>query len=300
MTFDVPLPHLHAGKVRDLYDAGDGLLLLVASDRLSVFDVVLDEPVPDKGRVLTAISAFWFSELEDVAPNHLVSVEVDALPEAARLPGIAGRMMLVRRCEMLPVECIVRGHLAGTAWREYRQSGTVHGERMPAGLEEASPLPRAVFTPSTKAPSGEHDRNLTLRECEDLLGAERTAAVSKLCLAVFERAAARLEAVGLLLADTKLELGVVDGDLVIADELLTPDSSRIWDAETWRPGSTPASFDKQPVRDALEATGWDKRPPPPPVPDGVIAATRRRYVDACERITGRSLSSWPGAAVTAP
>jgi phosphoribosylaminoimidazole-succinocarboxamide synthase len=289
------LPHVHRGKVRDLYDAGDGRLLMVASDRLSAFDVVMAEPVPDKGRILTAMSVFWFDLLADLAPNHLVSTEVSSLPPAARDPSLAGRMMLVQRCEMLPVECIVRGHLAGSGWKEYREHGTVCGIPLPPGLQEAEALPEPVFTPSTKAASGTHDENITFDEMVTLVGGERAEAARHLALAVFRRAAAHAGERGLLVADTKFELGVLDGRLVLADEVLTPDSSRFWPADAWHPGRTPPSFDKQPVRDWLEASGWDKAPPPPALPSEVIAATRARYVDAYERLSGRSFADWPGA-----
>lgn len=297
----IPLPHLHRGKVRDLYDAGDGRLLMVASDRISAFDVVMDEPVPDKGRVLTAMSAHWFDAVSDVVGNHLLSTDLAELPEPARLDELAGRVMLCRRAEMLPVECIVRGHVAGSAWKEYRDRGTIHGMRAPAGLVEADRLPEPVFTPSTKAAVGDHDENITFDRAVEILGGEVAEQARDVSLAVFRRAAERVEAAGFLLADTKFELGWVgsaDGEteLVLADEVLTPDSSRYWATGDWTPGSTPPGFDKQPVRDFLESLEWDKRPPPPALPDGVVAATARRYRDAYERICGRSLDDWPGGA----
>jgi phosphoribosylaminoimidazole-succinocarboxamide synthase len=271
---------LHKGKVRELYDAGDGLLLLVASDRVSAFDVVMAEPVPDKGRVLTAMSVFWFEELADVVPNHLVRVE-------------GGRELLVRRAEMLPLECVVRGHLAGSAWKEYRERGTIHGEPAPPGLAEASPLPEPRFTPSTKAPVGEHDENIGFDGAVALVGGERAEQVRDVCLRLFARGAARAAEAGIVVADTKFELGLVDGELVVADEVLTPDSSRFWPADAVVEGTSPPSFDKQPLRDFLDGMDWDKRPPPPALPDDVVAATRERYVQAYERISGRSLADWP-------
>jgi phosphoribosylaminoimidazole-succinocarboxamide synthase len=289
-----PLRHVHQGKVRDLFAVGDDRLLMVASDRLSAFDVVMDEPVPDKGRVLTAMSAFWFEQLRGVAPNHLISTDVAALPPEARDDQLAGRMMLVRRCEMLPVECIVRGHLAGSAWKEYRAAGTVHGERVPAGLREADALPAPMFTPSTKAATGDHDENIGFDDVVSLLGGPRAEQARALSLAVYRAAASHAEARGIVVADTKFELGLLDGELVLADEALTPDSSRFWPAGGYEPGSTPPGYDKQPVRDWLEATGWDKRPPPPPLPPEVVAATQARYVEIYERLSGRSFADWPG------
>jgi phosphoribosylaminoimidazole-succinocarboxamide synthase len=284
---------LHAGKVRDVFDAGPGRLLLVASDRISAFDVVLPEPVPDKGRVLTATTAFWLEHLTGV-PNHLVSAAAPEVPE-----GVAGRAMLVRRCRMLPVECVVRGYLAGSAWKEYRTAGTVNAAPLPAGLREAERLAEPRFTPTTKAPVGVHDEPMTFDEVVAAVGPERAEEARALALAVFGRMQEQAERAGFLLADTKLELGVPedgdpDGPLVLADEVGTPDSSRFWLAPDWRPGRTPPGYDKQPVRDWLEASGWDKRPPPPHLPPEVVAATRARYVEAYERLTGRRLSDWPG------
>ena len=288
------LPLVYRGKVRDLYDAGADRLLMVASDRLSAFDVVMAEPVPDKGRVLTAMSAFWFELLADVAPNHLLSTELSSLPEGARDPELAGRTMLVRRCQMLPVECIVRGYLAGSGWQEYRATGRLSGVPLPSGLREAERLPEPLFTPSTKAPSGEHDENISFEDAVEEVGEELAHAARHLALAVYRRAAAHAEERGIVLADTKFELGLLDGGLVLADEVLTPDSSRFWPVDGWEPGTTPPSFDKQPVRDELAATGWDRHPPPPPRSSGTVVATRARYVEAYERLSGRSFADWPG------
>jgi len=297
---DVGLTHVHRGKVRDLFDAGDDRLLMVASDRLSAFDVVMDEPVPDKGRVLTAMSAFWFGELAGVVGNHLLSTELADLPESARRPDLAGRVMLCRRARMLPIECIVRGYVAGSAWKEYRSSGTIHGEPVPPGLVEADRLPVPRFTPSTKAAVGDHDENIAFDRAVELVGGELAEQARAVSLAMFAVATERAESAGFLLADTKFELGLVAGDdgeerLVLADEVLTPDSSRYWLADEWSPGATPHGFDKQPVRDFLETLDWDKAPPPPALPQSVVDATRDRYVVAYERICGRSLSDWPGA-----
>ncbi len=294
---DVGLPHVYSGKVRDLYDAGQGRLLVVASDRLSAFDVVMAEPVPDKGRALTALSTWWFGELSLIAASHLLSTEVDDLPPEARDSRLAGRMMLVRRCEMVPLECIVRGHLAGSAWKEYRESGTVHAMAAPTGLLESSALPEPMFTPSTKAAAGVHDENLSFAQAVDLVGVELATAARDLSLRVFRHAASLAAERGIIIADTKFELGLLDGRLVLADEVLTPDSSRFWPAAAVRPGTTPPSFDKQPVRDELEASGWDKRPPPPPLSAATIAATRARYVEVYERLSGRSFADWPGGPI---
>jgi phosphoribosylaminoimidazole-succinocarboxamide synthase len=292
----VTLPLVHRGKVRDVYDAGDGRLLMVASDRVSAFDVVLAEPIPDKGRVLTATTVFWLGVLSELAPSHLLSVDPDAFPEGAReLGDLAGRAMLVERAEMLPIECIVRGYLAGSAWKEYQAAGTVHGRRMPAGLRESEALPEPVFTPSTKALEG-HDVNLSVEQAVDLVGAKVATRAEELSLEAYRIGAERAAAKGIIVADTKFEFGFIDGELAICDEVLTPDSSRFWPADAWEPGTSPPSFDKQPLRDWLEATGWDKTPPPPGLPDDVVAATAARYREAYERLSGLSLDDWPGAA----
>jgi phosphoribosylaminoimidazole-succinocarboxamide synthase len=290
----VTYAHVHQGKVRDLYDAGGGQLLMVASDRISAFDVVMNEPIPDKGRVLTAMSAFWFETLAPIAGNHLVSTDLSALPPDERDPWRAGRVMLVRRCAMVPVECVVRGYLAGSGWKEYEATGTVCGVRLPAGLREADRLPRPIFTPTTKAPVGTHDEAMTFDDVVAAIGGEQAEAVRELTVTLYRRAAARTEEHGILLADTKFELGLLDRELVLADEVLTPDSSRFWPADAWEPGTAPPSFDKQPVRDELEASGWPKTPPPPALSPATVAATRQRYVEAYERVSGRDFADWPG------
>jgi phosphoribosylaminoimidazole-succinocarboxamide synthase len=293
------LQHLYRGKVRDIYDVDDRHLLMVASDRISVFDVVMPEPVPDKGRVLTAITAFWLDRLGDVAPSHLVSVDPAEFPAAAReLDDVAGRAMLVRRAEMLKIECIVRGYLSGSAWKEYRASGTMHGTELPDGLVESQPLPEPVFTPSTKADTG-HDENISFDEAVAMVGADVAAKARDISLAAYARGAAWALERGIIIADTKFELGVIDGEIAICDEVLTPDSSRFWPADEWRPGTTPPSYDKQPVRDFAESTGWDKKPPPPNLPADVVAASRERYVTAYERITGAPFADWYGVGTTA-
>ena len=288
------LRHLHGGKVRDLYDAGDGRLLMVASDRISAFDVVMAEAIPDKGRILTAMTAFWIERIGHLAPTHLVSTDpADFPPGAAGDPHLAGRAMLVRRADMVKLEFIVRGYLAGSAWREYRRTGTVHGTALPAGMRESERLPEPAFTPSTKAETG-HDENISFDEAARIVGQDVAEAARDLCLAVYREAAAIAEQAGIIIADTKFELGVLDGELALCDELLTPDSSRFWEAAEWHPGASPASFDKEPLRAWLAASDWDQQPPPPPLPPDVVSATRQRYVTAYERITGRRLADWHG------
>jgi phosphoribosylaminoimidazole-succinocarboxamide synthase len=294
-----PLTLIQSGKVRELYDAGGDRLLMVASDRISAFDVIMVEPIPDKGRVLTAMTAYWLGELADLAPNHLISADTVDFPEgAAGLPGglegLAGRSMLVRRAQMLDIECIVRGYLAGSAYKEYEREGTVHGMAMPTGLRHADRLPEPIFTPSTKATEG-HDLNIGMAEAVDLVGQAAAESAAELCLAAYARAAARAELQGIVICDTKFELGFIDGELSLCDEVLTTDSSRFWPADDCAPGTNPPSFDKQPLRDWLEAQPWDKQPPPPALPPEIVSATSTRYVDAYERVCGRRLGDWYGA-----
>jgi phosphoribosylaminoimidazole-succinocarboxamide synthase len=289
----ISLPHLYSGKVRDLYDAGDDRILMVASDRVSVFDVVLPDPVPDKGRVLTAISKFWFDLTADLLPNHIISVDPADFPSSAR-PEADGRAMLVRRTEPVMMECIARGYLFGGAWKEYREHGTVQGRAMPAGMSEAEALPEPLFTPTTKALAG-HDEPMTDAAAIDLVGAEVFNQLKTAALAIYERGAAHAASRGIILADTKFEFGSApDGELLLIDEVMTPDSSRYWPADSYAPGGSPPSFDKQYVRDHYLAIGWDQQPPAPPVPPEVIAGTRARYVEAYERITGLSFADWYG------
>ncbi|MEO6987800.1 MAG: phosphoribosylaminoimidazolesuccinocarboxamide synthase [Aquihabitans sp.] len=291
---ELQLPKLYSGKVRDIYDAGEHRLAMVTSDRLSAFDVVLNEPIPDKGRVLTAMSAFWFERFADVVAGHLISTDVDDLPVTDPDPDLTGRVMLCRRAEMLPIECIVRGYITGSAWKEYQATGSMHGSPLPEGLLESAQLPEPVFTPSTKAEDGDHDINVSFDEAVNLVGRDLAERARDVSLALYTQGAEWAAQRGIIIADTKFELGLIDGDLVLADEVLTPDSSRFWPADAWVPGSTPPSFDKQPVRDHLEALGWDKTPPPPAIGADVVAATRTRYVEAYERITGRNFADWPG------
>ncbi|MCL5948805.1 MAG: phosphoribosylaminoimidazolesuccinocarboxamide synthase [Actinobacteria bacterium] len=288
---------LQRGKVRDIYRCGEGLLLMVASDRISAFDVILDEAIPGKGRVLTAMSAHWMEMLQEVAPNHLVAVDPDDFPPEIRssddVDWRSGRAMVVRQASMLPVECIVRGYLAGSAWKEYAQSGTVHKMPVPSGLELGSQLPEPMFTPSTKATSG-HDENISYDEAAGIIGQSVAAEARRICLDAYAIAASAASSRGFIVADTKFELGFVDGQLVLADEVITPDSSRFWKADDWRAGYDLPSYDKQPVRDWLEVTGWDKTPPPPHLPADIVAETLKRYATAYESITGRDLDDWYG------
>jgi phosphoribosylaminoimidazole-succinocarboxamide synthase len=296
-------PLVHAGKVRELYDVGNGLLLMVASDRISAYDVVFHEPIPEKGRVLTAMTAFWVEELADVAPGTVLSsnpAEIAArVPDAASLSSsrwstMDGRALLVRRAEMLPIECIVRGYLAGQAYDEYAVTGKVHGARMPSGLRLADRLHEPIFTPATKAEEG-HDLNIGFDDAVAIVGRTAAERARQISLALYAKAAARAAAAGFVLADTKFELGYVDGELCLCDEVVTPDSSRLWPADQVVPGNTPPAFDKQPLRDWAASCGWDKRPPPPTLPSEIVRATSERYVAAYERVTGRRLADWYGA-----
>ena len=284
------LEQLAAGKVRDMYSGPDGLLLIVASDRISAHDHVLPTLIPDKGRVLTALSVWWFERLSDLVPHHLVSVDDPAIPA-----GWRGRAMLVRRLEMLPVECVARGYLTGSGLASYRETGAVCGVPLPPGLVDGSRLPEPIFTPTTKAPVGAHDEAMTYADVAAAVGPERAAQLRELTLAVYRRAAGIAAERGILLADTKLEFGLdADGVLTVGDEVLTPDSSRWWPADRWQPGRSQPSYDKQLVRDWL-AAHWDRQGEPPPLPAEIVEQTRARYVEAYERITGASLADWPGA-----
>lgn len=291
-TTDIPgLGPRHSGKVRDIYDLGDRLLL-VASDRISAFDVIMNEPIPDKGRILTRLSAFWFRHLKDVVPNHLISLQVEDFPPACRpyREVLAGRTMLVRKCRPLPVECIVRGYLAGSGWADYRQTGEIAGLKLPPGLAESDKLPETVFTPSTKAELGTHDENVSFQGMAEKIGEPLAARVRDLSLALYRRALDWAEPRGIIIADTKFEFGLTDaGELLLIDEVLTPDSSRFWPREDYKTGGPQKSFDKQYLRDYLESLGWNKQPPPPPLPPEVIANTRKRYVQALKALTGEEL-----------
>jgi phosphoribosylaminoimidazole-succinocarboxamide synthase len=280
----------HQGKVRDIYDLGDRLLL-VATDRISAFDVVMAEPIPDKGRILTRLSAFWFRHLADVVPNHLLSLQVEDFPPACQpyREMLQDRTMLVQKTRPLPVECIVRGYLSGSGWGEYQATGGIGGMVLPPGLVESARLPQPIFTPSTKAELGEHDENISFASMAAKVGADLAAQVREISLTLYLRAQAWAEPRGIILADTKFEFGLKDGELLLIDEVLTPDSSRFWPKEDYRPGGPQKSYDKQYLRDYLESLGWNKKPPPPPLPPEVIANTRARYVQALQVLTGEEL-----------
>jgi phosphoribosylaminoimidazole-succinocarboxamide synthase len=286
---------LHRGKVRETYAVADDRLLLVATDRLSAFDVVFDQPIPDKGRLLTALSAFWFRELASLGATHFISTDAEQLPPGARTPELAGRVTLARRAQRIDAECVVRGYLAGSGWAEYRASGAVGGHELPAGLREADRLPEPIFTPSTKAEVG-HDENITREQLATMVGAELARELEERSLALYRAGAERAAAVGLILADTKFEFGWIDGRVALIDELLTPDSSRFWDVALYEPGASPPSFDKQYVRDFVAGSGWDREPPAPRLPDEVIEGTRERYATAYERLTG---DAWRGGEASA-
>jgi phosphoribosylaminoimidazole-succinocarboxamide synthase len=291
------IPHLPTfirGKVRDVYDLGDRLLL-VATDRISAYDSVLPTGIPDKGRVLNRLSAFWFARFRDSCPSHFLTVEPDEIAAAVRARGaeappevLDGRSMLGRKTEAFPVECVVRGYLDGSAWREYRESGAVCGIALPAGLQQGSRLPEPLFTPATKAVSG-HDENITRARMDTLVAPEHAAEMERLSLEVYRAAAAHARERGILIADTKFEFGLLDGRVVMIDECLTPDSSRFWDAERWQPGGPQPSFDKQYVRDYLDASGWNHEPPAPPLPADVAGRTAEKYREIYARLTGDDL-----------
>lgn len=283
------IPKLRSGKVREIFDLGDQLLM-VATDRISAFDVVLPNGIPRKGEVLTRISCFWFRRFESLVPNHLLAGPDDPLPARLQPYGelLRGRSMLVRKAQPLPIECIVRGYLAGSAWKEYRQSGTVAGLRLPAGLRESDELPEPIFTPSTKAQEG-HDQNISFDEACRILGEELARQVRDLSLRIYTEARAYARQRGILIADTKFEFGLAAGTLMLIDEVLTPDSSRFWPADQYQPGRPQPSFDKQFVRDYLESLDWNKTPPGPVLPPEIVAATAAKYREAYERLTGQPL-----------
>jgi phosphoribosylaminoimidazole-succinocarboxamide synthase len=282
------LPLFRRGKVRDMYVVDEDRLLMVASDRVSAFDVVMREPIPGKGAVLTALSSFWFAQTADVVPNHVLTAELDDLPVAARevASDAVGRWLLVRMANRIDIECVVRGYIAGSAWAEYRRHGTVASERLPDGLHESERLPEPIFTPATKAETG-HDENISRVQLASLIGSERARELEKLSLALYAAGAAHALSRGLILADTKFEFGEIDGQIVLIDELMTPDSSRYWPADQYQPGRPQPSFDKQFLRDFLQlpSTGWNKEPPPPPLPESVIRGTAERYQQALRRLT---------------
>jgi len=302
-TYDAPTPvsgipellFLRKGKVRDLYHVDDHHLLLVASDRISAFDCVLPNAIPNKGRVLTQLSRFWFRRFSDLIPNHLVSAEVDEFPAAllgrlsptSRL-SLGGRTMLVRRTEVVPFECVVRGYLAGSGWKDYQQTGSICGHKLPAGLVESAQLPEPIFTPATKAQAG-HDINVPIADMARALGDERTTQLEQISLRLYREAAAYAADRGIIICDTKFEFGLKNHEVMLIDEVLTPDSSRFWPRESYEPGHPQRSFDKQYVRDYLETLDWDKRPPAPALPEDVVAATSAKYLEAYRSITGQAL-----------
>ena|SRR5690554_1355772 len=283
------LKKLYSGKVRDLYEIDDKRMLMVASDRLSAFDVILDDPIPEKGKILTAISNFWFEKLKDLVPNHFTGDRVEDVVPAEELPLVEGRAVVAKRLKPVPVEAIVRGYLVGSGWKEYQKTGTVCGIALPAGLKEAARLPEPIFTPSTKAAVGDHDENISYARCEEIIGAELAAKVRDTSIALYKAAAEYAATRGIIIADTKFEFGLdEDGTLTLMDEALTPDSSRFWPVDSYAEGSNPPSFDKQFVRDWLESTGWNKQPPAPRVPAEVRQKTADKYREALTRLTGQA------------
>ena len=283
------LPFLHRGKVRDLYAVGDDKLLVIQSDRLSAFDVVLPSPVPGKGKVLTALSLFWFEKLGHIIPNHLTGVDPESVVAAGERDQVAGRAMVVRRLKPLPIEAIARGYIIGSGWKDYQKTGAICGITLPAGLREAEQLPQPIFTPSTKAAIGKHDENIPFEETVKLLGSERANAVREATLRLYTEGAAYARSRGIIMADTKFEFGTDEaGKLYLIDAALTPDSSRFWPADQYRVGMSPPSFDKQFVRDWLEARKWNKQPPAPELPGDVLAKTAEKYRDALRLLTGKA------------
>ncbi len=312
------------GKVREVHDVGDGRLVMVTSDRISAYDVVMPTEIPGKGQVLTGLSVHWFARMADLVPGHLLGWRLSEMPDGWRKKELAGRVMLVKALDMLPVECVVRGYLIGSGWRDYQSTGMTSGVALPPGLQQADRLPEPIFTPAAKAEVGEHDENITMDDVVATVGPDLAAEMERVSIAVYERAAADCAKAGIILADTKFEVGVartstaVSGTvpvpdthsvdpsvasppgaparaahaLVLGDEVVTPDSSRFWPADTYAPGTSPPSFDKQYLRDWLDQSGWDHSPPAPELPADVVAGTRERYVEAYERITGRSFDSW--------
>ena len=284
------IPLIGRGKVRDLYAVGNDLLM-VATDRISAFDHVLGTGIPGKGKILTQISLFWFDLVQDIVPNHLIATKVADFPvELHKYAGqLEGRSMLVKRAEMLPVECVARGYIAGSGWKEYKASGTVCGIKLPAGLQDGSRLPEPLFTPSTKSQDGTHDENISFATAEEAVGPDTAQDLRRLTLAIYEKAGRHAESRGLILADTKFEFGRTQDGIVLADEVLTPDSSRFWEASAWKPGGAQPSFDKQFVRDYLESIRWNKQAPAPSLPDDVAQRTLEKYLEAFRRLTGRDL-----------
>jgi phosphoribosylaminoimidazole-succinocarboxamide synthase len=289
--YETDFPNLklvRRGKVRDLYDLGD-TLLMVATDRLSAFDVVMPNPVPGKGRILTQMSRFWFKVMANIIRNHLMTADVDQFPAACHpyLDALRDRSMLVRKAKPLPIECIVRGYLSGSGWKSYLESGGICGIHLPKGLRESERLPESIFTPSTKEELGSHDVNISFGQVEDMLGKHVASRLKNVSLAIYEKAVSLAESCGIIIADTKFEFGSIDGEMVLIDEILTPDSSRFWPKETYKPGQPQQSFDKQYVRDYLLSLPWNRRPPAPELPADVVANTQKKYEEALTRLTSR-------------
>jgi len=291
VLYDTVFPELNLlrqGKVRDIYDLGDALLM-VATDRISAFDVVMPTPIPGKGRILTQMSGFWFEMMEGLTVNHLISADVEQYPEACDpyVDAIRDRSMLVRKAEPLPVECIVRGYLSGSGWKSYLESGEICEISLPEGLQESGQLPEPVFTPSTKAELGDHDENISFEQAQEMLGEDLSARVRDVSLVIYQRAVEFAEARGIIIADTKFEFGLIDGELTLIDEILTPDSSRFWPRDTYRPGGPQQSFDKQYLRDYLLSLDWDKKPPAPELPPEIVKNTLGKYEEALRRLTDK-------------
>jgi phosphoribosylaminoimidazole-succinocarboxamide synthase len=282
--------HVGSGKVRELFEVDDDRLLLVATDRISAYDIVLPRSIPQKGKVLTGLSYYWLQLTEDICPNHLISIRAEDLPDVG-MEDLAGRSMLCTRAHPLPIEFVVRGYLSGSGWKEYQASGTVCGHRLPPGLVESSQLPEPILTPATKATTG-HDENITEARAAEIAGAGFYESARSYALSIYSMAARLAADRGVIIADTKFEFGVLGDEVLLIDEVLTPDSSRFWPQDSFSPGHSQPSFDKQYVRDWLDSSGWDHSPPPPDLPDEIVAATSARYLDAYERISGRPFDSW--------
>ncbi|MCX8043586.1 MAG: phosphoribosylaminoimidazolesuccinocarboxamide synthase [Desulfobacterota bacterium] len=280
------------GKVRDVYDLGDALLI-VSTDRISAFDVVLPNGIPDKGKVLTALSVFWFEHMNDIVPHHIITTDVSAYPPSCRpyADVLQGRSMLVKKARPLPVECIVRGYISGSGWKDYQKTGAICGIPLPPGLRESEELPEPIFTPSTKADIGMHDENISFEQAQDLVGKEIAETVRSLSIAIYKKAKSIAEQKGIIIADTKMEFGIVDGSLILIDELLTPDSSRFWPKDSYVPGRPQPSYDKQFVRDYLLSLNWDQKPPAPVLPEDIVQKTAEKYREACRRLTGRNIGA---------
>ena len=278
---------IHRGKVRDLYEVDDKLLM-VATDRISAFDVIMDDPIPSKGKVLTRMSLFWFDLLRDILPNHLITADVEQYPAPCKpyRDILRGRSMLVKKAKPLPIECIVRGYLSGSFWKAYKKNTTVCGFSLPAGMVESDRFPAPLFTPSTKAELGAHDENISIEKMEELVGRERAAEIADICIRLYQKAADYALSRGIIIADTKFELGMYNGELILIDEVLTPDSSRFWPLDQYVPGTGQPSFDKQFLRNSLTTLDWDQKPPAPPLPQEILVKTGARYREALERILG--------------